>query len=223
MVRSACIGPLARLAVLSIAGALLPLCAAAQNEWSAIEPSSSTWTGPAPSLPSLAPTASTKMPVLGLKTAGQPLTNILPQLLKVQPWQFEFQPGQGTAGTRFGLRPGSLGRAFPDLVKTDLRTGVQTVTTAELLPLLLAAIQEQQQQIRSLEQQQQQLVAAYARAYGTALPALGETPPETEPSAVSTTPRRGIGWRLKTRNRPAPAALPAEAPAEVSVNPLESQ
>lgn len=199
------------LSTLSLAAWLLAARPAlAQNTWSAIEPGSSNWSGPPPALPRR--TTPPPRPT-GLKSEGQPLSGVLPQLLRVQPWQFEFLPGQGGEGTHYGLRPGSLARAFPNLVKTDLRTGVQTVTTAELLPLLLAAIQEQQGQIRLLQEQQLQLAQAYADL-ATQRPARrpAPRPPDAAPPgplARVFRPRRPAPVLAPDSVLPAPLTLPS--------------
>lgn len=107
-----------------------------------------------------------------LKTAGRPLANALDGILRLRPLQYSFLPGQGAEGTHYGVSPAELAKVYPELVKTDLLTGVQSINTSQLTPILIEAIKEQQQQIVILQQQQLQLAQAYAQlAQGSPRPA----------------------------------------------------
>ena len=52
---------------------------------------------------------------------------------------------------------------YPELVRTNLMTGTQTINTAQLTPILVEAIKELNAQLLVLQGQQLQLAEAYAR------------------------------------------------------------
>lgn len=212
-------------AALLVAGAALVAPAAqaqAMQEWSAIEvtPTTARKTPPAaaPTVPvsgpaaGLLPNAARPAASARLKTDAAPLEGVLPTLTQLRPVRFKFLPGQGEEGNQYGFLPGDLARVYPELVKTNLMNGQQTITTAQLTPLLVEAIKELNGQIQVLQSQQLQLAEAYARlqqlsaasASSPAMPALlrrgrpgkkvaaGQAPAELPAEALSTAPEPNL-------------------------------
>ncbi|MDF7815459.1 hypothetical protein [Hymenobacter sp. YC55] len=137
--------------------------------WSAIEvvpvksapaPATVAASGPAAAL---LPNAAQPAPGSRLKGDSSPLVGVLPKLIQLRPVRFKFLPGQGEEGAQYGLLPGDLARVYPELVRTNLINGVQTVNAGQLTPLLVEAVKELNAQIVVLQAQQLQLAEAYAR------------------------------------------------------------
>lgn len=97
-----------------------------------------------------------------LKSEGSPITGALDGVEQLRPVRFVYLPGQGENGPQYGLRPSDLARVYPELVRSDLLTGVQSVNTAQLTPILVEALKELMVRLRKLESQQLELAAAYA-------------------------------------------------------------
>lgn len=143
--------------------------AQAMQEWSAIEarpaktglmPATVAVQGPAAGL---MPNAAQPAASARLKSDSSLLVGVLPTLTKLKPVRFTFLPGQGEEGVQYGLLPGDLARVYPELVRTNLMNGTQTINTAQLTPLLVEAIKELNAQLVVLQGQHLQLAEAYAR------------------------------------------------------------
>ena len=161
---------------LLLSGGFAPgLRAQAMQDWSAIEavtraplpgktavpkPVTMAVQGPAAGLlpNALQPAAQSR-----LKSEAVPLTAVLPTLAQLRPVRFTFLPGQGEDGPQYGLLPSNLARVYPELVRTNLMNGTQTINTAQLTPILVEAIKELNAQLLLLQGQQLQLAEAYAR------------------------------------------------------------
>lgn len=162
----------AALSVITAALTAPAVHAQAMQDWSAIEvastgkafkaapPATVAVSGPAAGL---MPNAAQPAPGSRLKGASEPLAGVLTSLTKLRPVRFEFLPGQGEEGAQYGLLPGDLARVYPELVRTNLMTGTQTINTAQLTPLLVEAIKELNDQLQLLQHQQYMLAEAYAR------------------------------------------------------------
>lgn len=162
------------LSVLAPAGLLLattahPCRAQAMMGWSAIEVTPVAGkTKVAPTVPvrgssaALTPNATQPAPGHHLKGESKPITGALEGLTQLRPVRFKFLPGQGDAGAQYGLLPADLARVYPELVRTNLMNGTQTINTSQLTPILVEAIKELQQQLVVLQGQQLQLAQAYA-------------------------------------------------------------
>jgi hypothetical protein len=85
------------------------------------------------------------------------LEGALETVLALQPRTYRFK-GQEDQRTHYGLIAQELAQVLPDLVHTHAESELYTVSYRELLPFLLAAVQEQQQRI-----QQQDLELAEMR------------------------------------------------------------
>lgn len=151
----------------------------------------------------LMPNAAQPAPGSRLKGESAPLSGVLQSLTKLRPVRFEFLPGQGEDGAQYGLLPGDLARVYPELVRTNLMTGTQTINTAQLTPLLVEAIKELNDQLQVLHRQQFMLAEAYARLVAQQPAA----PPLRAASAVPSFLRRG------RPEKAAPAEPAAAAPA----------
>jgi hypothetical protein len=187
--------------------------AQAMQDWSAIEvrpsagkahkappPATVALTGPTAAL---LPNAAQPAPGSHLKGDSTPLSGVLVSLTKLRPVRFEFLPGQGDAGSQYGLLPGDLARVYPELVRTNLITGTQTINTAQLTPLLVEAIKELNDQLQVLQKQQYMLAEAYAR--------LVQQQPAAAPARAAS-----AGPSFLRRGRSQPKAPVAEPAAEVT-------
>ena len=143
--------------------------AQAMQDWSAIEVTPTAGRNAAPTVAvsgpaaGLIPNAAQPAGSARLKGDSTPLNRVLPTLIQLRPVRFQFLPGQGEEGAQYGLLPGDLARVYPELVRTNLMTGQQTINTAQLTPILVEAIKELTAQIQVLQSQQLQLAEAYAR------------------------------------------------------------
>lgn len=195
--------------------------AQAMQDWSAIEvrpttgkavrpaaaPATVSLSGPAAGL---LPNAAQPAPGSRLKGDSAPLSGVLTSLTKLRPVRFEFLPGQGEDGAQYGLLPGDLARVYPELVRTNLMTGTQTINTAQLTPLLVEAIKELNDQLQTLQQQQYMLAEAYSRLVQP--PA---APPARTASVVPSFLRRG---RSEEKTAAVEPAAVEAAPAAVDTN-----
>lgn len=110
----------------------------------------------------LTPNAAQPAPGQHLKGDSKPITGALEGLSQLRPVRFKFLPGQGDAGAQYGLLPTDLARVYPELVRTNLMNGTQTINTSQLTPILVEAIKELRAQLEVLQGQQLQLAQAYA-------------------------------------------------------------
>ena len=209
--------------LLPLLGALsLPVAGAhaqQMSDWSAIEvPAGSTSTVPPASAPARSGSAAADAPrvraVPGHESQKptQPVTGALERIARLKPVRFHSQPGQGDAVNQYGLLPADLAQVYPELLRTDLIKGTQTINTAQLTPILVQALKELLVQVQTLQSQQQQLAEAYARlSGGTALmPAVpAQIQDAGELAGTAASGRRPVlsgGW---FRPRPARVLPPA--------------
>ncbi len=206
------------------AGLRAALCAAAglvtlpavraqtMQEWSAIEatpakatrlPATVSVSGPAAGL---LPNAAQPAGTARLKGDPSPLVGVLPTLTQLRPVRFRFLPGQGEEGAQYGLLPGDLARVYPELVRTNLMNGTQSINTAQLTPILVEAVKELHAQLLVLQGQQLQLAEAYARLQAE------NAGNNARPPAVPAFLRRG----RPSEKPPEPAAV------ELPASPIES-
>lgn len=147
----------------------------------------------------LLPNAAQPAPGSHLKGDSAPLSGVLISLTKLRPVRFEFLPGQGEEGAQYGLLPGDLARVYPELVRTNLMTGTQTINTAQLTPLLVEAIKELNEQVQVLQNQQYLLAEAYAR--------LEQQQQQAVPARTAS-----VGPSFLRRGRPSEKAAAVELP-----------
>lgn len=110
----------------------------------------------------LTPNATQPAPGQHLKSDSKPITGALEGISQLRPVRFKFLPGQGDAGAQYGLLPADLARVYPELVRTNLLNGTQSINTSQLTPILVEAIKELRTQLEVLQGQQLQLAQAYA-------------------------------------------------------------
>jgi hypothetical protein len=145
----------------------------------------------------LTPNAAQPAPGQHLKGDSKPITGALEGLTQLRPVRFKFLPGQGDAGAQYGLLPADLARVYPELVRTNLLNGTQTINTSQLTPILVEAIKELHEQVLVLQGQQLQLAQAYAD--------LVQASQAKGPAVLPTFLRRGRGTDKKLL--PVPTAI----------------
>lgn len=99
-----------------------------------------------------------------LKANVRPLTGTLASLDLLRGVRYTFLPGKGPVGEQIGVIAQEVEQVYPELVRTDARTGIKSVNYAQLTPVLLEAIKELKTELAgaraALRQEHDQTTAA---------------------------------------------------------------
>lgn len=85
---------------------------------------------------------------ISLKENIQPIVESLEVIEQINPVKFTWRDSKKTS---FGVIAQELETVLPDLVETNLETGIKSVSYDQIIPLLVTAIKQQQAQINSLK------------------------------------------------------------------------
>ena len=125
-----------------------------------------------------------------LKADVSTLPGGMDQLKQLRPVTFKWKRDGAAGSSHNGLIAQEVQQVFPSAVRVDGKSGLLSVSYAELVPVLIKAVQEQQAKIDALELQQRPMASSvlsgrYDRAV-LLLAALG---------IVVSTVRRRVTWR----------------------------
>lgn len=95
-----------------------------------------------------------------LKTNVRPLAGALASVAQLRGVRYTFLPGKGPTGEQIGVIAQEIEAIYPELVRTDSRTGIKSVNYAQLTPVLLEAIKELRTQLATTQQTQAHVTAA---------------------------------------------------------------
>ena len=85
-----------------------------------------------------------------LKTNIVALHNVLPRLLSISAYSYDWKSGNRSKDKQLGLLAQEVQKAFPELVSED-SNGILSVSYTRFVPLLITAIGEQEQDIKGLK------------------------------------------------------------------------
>jgi hypothetical protein len=108
-----------------------------------------------------------------LKEGVEPIGSVREQLARLQPRTFRYK-ADPDGHTYYGLVAQELEQVFPGLVHLDRETGLRTVSYTELIPLMLAGMQEQAQREAAMQQEHATEIEALRYALDLALERLDQ-------------------------------------------------